>query len=138
MSKGWEAMNGRKLVLRQTGILALSLGIGTGLMLVVFALLERFDRTVLLGGVFGLLLALGNFFFMAVTASLAADKAESQDVKGGMQIMRGSYPLRLAVLAVALILLAKSGLCNIITLVVPLALVRPVLMVADFFEKKGA
>ncbi len=131
-------MEGRKLVLRQTGILTLGLGICTGILMGIFALLERFDRAVLLGGLFGLALAVGNFFFMAITASLAADKAQMQDVKGGMQLMRGSYPLRMALLAGALILLAKSGLCNVITLLVPLALMRPVLMVAEFFDRKGA
>ncbi len=131
-------MDARKLVLRQTGILALGLGICTAAVMGIFALLGRFDRSVLLGSIFGLLLALGNFFFMAITASLAADKAEQQDVKGGMQIMRGSYPLRMLILAVLLVVLAKTGLCNLIALVLPLALVRPVLTVAEFFDKKGA
>ena len=55
----------------------------TAVMMGIFALLGKFDISVLLGGVFGGVLAILNFFFMAVGASLAADKAEKQDVKGG-------------------------------------------------------
>ena len=131
-------MDSRKLVFRETAIVLMGQAICVGIMLGVFALLNMFDLTVLLGGVFGALLAAGNFFFMAIAASLAADKAVSQDVEGGQKLMKASYPLRILILAVLLIALAKSGICNVIALVLPLVFVRPILTVAEFFRKKEA
>ena len=79
----------------------------------------------------------GNFFFMAVAATLAADKAEAQDVEGGKKLMKSAYPIRLLVLAVLLILLAKSGYFDVLALALPLLFVRPILTLAEFFRKKG-
>ena len=91
----------------------------------------------MLGGGVGLLGATGNFFFLAVIATLAADRAEKQDVAGGQKLMRSSYPIRLLAMAVVLILCAKSGLFDLIALVLPLVFVRPILAIAEFFKKKG-
>ena len=107
-------------------------------MMLVFALLGRFDLSVLWGSLAGAVLSIGNFFFMAVGASLAADKAENQDVKGGSLLVRNSYMVRLLILLIVLIACAKSGVFNLIALVIPLLFVRPTLTVAEFFRKKGA
>ena len=48
-----------------------------------------------------------------------------------------SYQLRLIVLFVILLAFAKSGLCNVFALVIPLVFVRPVLMIGEFFRKSG-
>mgnify|MGYP006967186784 CR=1 FL=1 len=104
----------------------------------IFAILGYFDYKVILGGAIGLVIAVGNFFFMAVAATLAADKAETQDVEGGKKLMKSSYPIRLLVLAVGLILCAKSGVFDVLALVLPLLFVRPVITMAEFFRKKGA
>ena len=74
---------------------------------------------------------------MAVGTSLAADKAEKQDVKGGQALIRGSYILRIAVLFVILFACAKGGIAHPLALVLPLIFVRPVLTLAEFFNKKG-
>ena len=52
--------------------------------------------------------------------------------------MKASYPMRILVLAVILIALAKSGICNVLALALPLLFVRPTLTIAEFFRKKGA
>lgn len=130
-------MDSRKFVLKETGLLAIGQGICVGIMLGIFALLGNFDRSVVLGGVFGGLLAVLNFFFMAVGATLAADKAEQNDVKGGQAMIKASYLLRLVVLAVVLFALVKSGLCNVLAAVLPLAFTRPILSVGEFFRKSG-
>ena len=85
-----------------------------------------------------MLLASGNFFFMAMIATLAADKAEQQDVEGGKKLMKSSYPVRILVMAGVLILCAKSGWCDVIAMALPLLLVRPILTIQEFFKKKGA
>lgn len=130
-------MDSRRIVFKETAIIAVGELICTAVMLGVFALIGKFDRSVILGGVFGCLLAILNFFFMAVGASLAADKAEKQDVKGGKGIVQTSMLLRYILLFVILFALGKSGICNLFALVIPLVFVRPVLTVGEFFRKKG-
>ena len=81
-------MDSRKLVLRETGVVAAGVLLGSILMVAVFALIGKFDLSVLLGGAVGALLSIGNFFFMAVLLTLAADKAENQEVKAGKLLAR--------------------------------------------------
>lgn len=131
-------MDSRKLVFKETAVVLIGQAICVGIMLGVFALLGQFDIAVLLGGIIGGVLAAANFFFMAITASLAADKAVEQDVEGGQKLMKASYPVRILILAVILIALAKSGICNVVALVLPLVFVRPTLTLAEFFRKKEA
>ena len=131
-------MESRKIVYRETGIVAIGVTVCTAVMMLVYALLGRFELSVLWGGLTGAVLSIGNFFFMAVGASLAADKAENQDVKGGSLLVRNSYMLRLLGLFVVLILCAKTEVFNLIALVLPLVFVRPTLTVVEFFRKKGA
>ena len=128
-------MESRKFIFQETAIVALGQVICIAIMIGVFALLGQFDRSVLLGGIFGGIAAVANFFFMAVGASLAADKAEKQDVKGGKATVQLSYIVRMAVLAVILYALIKSGLCNVIAVVLPLAFTRPIVTVGEFFQK---
>ena len=130
-------MDSRKIVFRETAIIAVGEVICVAVMMGIFALLGKFDISVLLGGVFGGVLAILNFFFMAVGASLAADKAEKQNVKGGKGIVQTSMLLRYVFLFVILFALGKSGICNLFALVIPLVFVRPVLTVGEFFRKKG-
>lgn len=125
----------RQVVLRETGIIAVGEAAGVILMIAVFALLGRFSLQVVLGGFFGGLLATANFFFMAVSASQAMDRAANQDVRGGQKQVKSSYSLRMIALFVILFALVKSGLCNALASVLPLAFVRITITVAEFFRK---
>ena len=127
----------RKLVLKETALIAIGELICVALMCGVYAIIGKFDLSVLLGALVGLLVATGNFFFLAMIATLAADRAENQDVEGGQKLMKSSYPIRLLVMAGVLILCAKSGVFDVIALVLPLLFVRPILTIAEFFRKKG-
>ena len=131
-------MESRKIVYRETGIVAIGVTVCTAVMMLVYALLGRFELSVLWGGLTGAVLSIGNFFLMALGTSLAADKAENQDVKGGSLLVRNSYMLRLLGLFVVLILCAKTEVFNLIALVLPLVFVRPTLTVVEVFRKKGA
>ena len=131
-------MDSRKIVFHETGIVAAGMAICVGLMFGIYALLGRFDSRVLLGGLTGALVTLLNFFVMAIVTMLAADKAQQQDVASGQKLLKGAYPLRLLVLAVVLFACAKSGFFDVLALVLPLAFVRPILTIAEFFRKKGA
>lgn len=129
-------MDMRKYVLRQTGIVGLGEAIGVAAMIGIFALLGAYDSRVLLGGIVGGAVAVANFLAMAIGVNIAADKAEQQNVKGGQATIKGSYLLRLIAMAVVLFAFAKSGLCNVIALVVPLIFVRITLTVQEFFRRK--
>ena len=127
----------RKLVLKQTGIVFAGVLLCGALMVVVFALLGLFDLSVLWGALVGCLFATGNFLAMAMIATVAADKAEDQDVEGGKKMLKASYPIRIIVLAVLLFACAKSGVFHVVALVLPLLFVRPVITAIEFFGKKG-
>jgi len=129
-------MDVRKETLRQTGIVALGEAIGVAAMLGIFALLGEFDGSVLLGGVVGGLVAVANFFAMAVAVHIAADKAEKQNVKGGQATIKSSYLLRMIAMVLVLVAFARSGLCNVIALVIPLVFVRFTLTLWEFFRRK--
>ena len=130
-------MESRKYVIRETLRVALGVAVCVAAMIGVFALLGQFSREVVLGGIVGGLVAVGNFFFMAVGVTLAADKAENPAVKAGKALGSSSYTIRLIVMAVVLFAAAKSGYCNVFALVIPLVFVRPVLTVGEFFRKSG-
>lgn len=128
-------MDSRKFVIQKTLLVLAGQAVCVGIMLGIFALLGRFDRSVVLGGVFGGLIATANFFAMAVSASIAADKATKQDVKGGKATVQASYIGRMAVIALVLFALVKSGLCDVFTAVIPLIFNRPILTLTEFFRK---
>ena len=130
-------MDSRKFVFKETAVVAIGQVICVAVMVGIFALLGAFDRSVFLGGILGGLLAVLNFFFLAVGATLAADKAENQNVKGGQATIQLSYIVRMVLLFVIMFALVKSGLCNVIALVLPLAFTRPILSVGEFFRKSG-
>lgn len=130
-------MDARKIVLSQTAVVLAGQAVGLGAMFGVFVLLHRFGTPVVLGGIVGTVLAVLNFFIMAISASLAADKAEKQDVHGGQKIIRASYFGRMVGLFALLLICVKSGYFNIFALLLPLVFVRPSLALAEFFRKPG-
>ena len=130
-------METRKIVLHETGIIAIGECMGVAVMLAIFALLGRFDRSVVLGGLIGGVLTILNFFLMAVNANNAADKAVGQEVKSGKSMLQLSYAARLAMIFVVLFACVKSGLCNVFAIVIPLLFVRPTITIAEFFRKSG-
>lgn len=129
-------MESRIFVIRKTLLILLGQAVCVAIMLGIFYLLGRFDRSVVLGGIFGGLIATANFFFMAVGATLAADKAEKQDVKGGQATIQASYIGRLVMMALILFALVKSGLCDVFAVVLPLVFTRPILTLSEFFRKE--
>lgn len=131
-------MEARKYVLRQTAVLAVGEAVCVAAMIGIFALLGQMDYTIVLGGLMGAVVAILNFLFMAIGVSLAADKAQEQNVKGGKSLVTGSYVLRIGLMFVVLFACAKSGHFDVLTLALPLIFVRPIFAVAEFFQKKGS
>ena len=92
----------------------------------------------LVAGIIGGILAVGNFFFMAIASDAAADKAvDEQDVSAGKKAIKLSYTTRLMIIGVLMFVLAKSGHCHVIAMACPLFFVFPVIMVIEFFRKAG-
>jgi hypothetical protein len=133
--KANDKTEARRVVLQETGKIAVGEAVCVAVMVAVFALLGRYSLQVLLGGIAGGILAILNFFFMAVAASQAMDKAVQQDVKGGQKQIKLNYSLRMIVLFVILFALVKSGACNALASVLPLFFVRITITVAEFFRK---
>ena len=131
-------MDSKKIVFKETAYVAAGQVVFFAAMCLIFWLLQKLDLSVILGGLVGAVLAIGNFFFMAIGASVAADQAENaQDVKGGKAVIRNSYFIRLLVLALVLFACGMSRRFNLLALVLPLIFVRPTLTIAEFFRKKG-
>ena len=130
-------MDSRKIVLKETSVVAIGQLICCTAMVGIFALLSKYNTGVLFGAIAGGVIATLNFFFMAVAVSLAADKAEQQNVKGGEALVRISYFVRMIVLFVVLYALVKSGICNVFATVLPLVFTRPILTIGEFFRKSG-
>ena len=129
-------MDSRKLVLKETGIIALGELIGSGVMVGVFAALGYFSMPVVWGALFGSLTMTVNYFFMAVTVSQAADRAAQGQVDSAKKSVQLSSTVRLVCIGVAMALAIKLG-TNPIATILPLAFTRPILMLAEFFRKKG-
>ncbi|MBQ9326020.1 MAG: ATP synthase subunit I [Clostridia bacterium] len=130
-------MDGKKEVWGQTVRLLVGECVCLAVMFLVYFLLGRLDSRVLLGGILGTVLATANFFIMAANATVAAEKAVQQDVKGGAMLMRTSYIIRLIIMFVILFAAVKSGYCDAIASIVPIALSRWILTLGEFFGKKG-
>ncbi len=130
-------MNNRKYVLSQTAIVLIGELVLSALMTGVFAALGYFDLSVVLGALAGSLIATANHLVLILGVLAAASKAEKQDVKGGQMLVQMSYMGRLLGLFLILVLCAKSDIFNLVALAIPLAFTRPVLTIAEYFNKKG-
>ena len=130
-------MDSRKLVFKETAVVLIGQAICVAAMIGICVLLGIYSQAVLLGGIFGGILAVLNFFFMAISTMMAADKAEQQNVKGGQLTVQLSFLLRMGLLFIILFALIKSGLCDALAVVLPLVFTRPILFVGEFFRKSG-
>lgn len=130
-------MKNKQFLFYTTGIVTIGQILCCAAMVGVFFLLGKYDTSVLLGSVLGGMISIANFFIMSLCASIAADKAAKQDVKGGQALITLSYTGRMAGLFLVLALCASSGMFNLIALAIPLIFTRPILTVAELFNKKG-
>ncbi len=127
-------MKTNPIVWQETRTVALGELICCAVMVGLFWLLGRGSAQVLLGAAMGALLATGNFFVMALGASLALDRGG--EAGNGPLLVQLSYLGRMVVLFLVLALCAKSGKFHPIALVAPLVFVRPVLTIRELILKK--
>ncbi len=129
-------MDSRKIVWKETAIVAIGELICAAAMVGVFAALGYFQMNVLWGALGGCLVTVANYFFMAVTVTLATDKAAAGEPQQAQKMIQLSSVVRLLAMAGVLFVGIKLG-ANVVALVLPLAFERPILMLAEFFRKKG-
>ena len=128
-------MDSRKKILKDTALLALGELLFGGVMVGVFAAFRAFSLTMVLSALAGCLVITLNYFFMCVTVTLATERAEKGEVKQAQQMIQLSSLGRLLGMGILLFAGIKLG-GNVIALVLPLAFMRPVLMLLEFFRKK--
>ena len=128
-------MDSKKIVFKETAIIAIGEVICSGIMVAVFAALGYFQWNVLWSALAGCGVMIANYFFMAVTVSLAADRAQRGEVQQAKKMVQLSSTVRLVAMGLTLFLGIKLG-ANVIALVLPLVFARPILMLAEFFRKK--
>ena len=129
-------MDSRKIVLKETCIIAVGEIICSAITVGIFAALGYFQMNVLWGSLAGCGIIIANYFFMAVFASLAADRAAEGNTARAKKMIQLSSLVRLLMMGLLLFAGFKLG-ANTIALALPLLLVRPILLVAEFFRKKG-
>lgn len=129
-------MDSRKIVYKETAIIAIGELICSAIMVGVFAALGHFEMNVLWGALGGSAVMIINYFFMAVTVTLAARKAQQEQVEQAQKMVQLSSLVRLLIMGGALVVGILLG-ANVVAMVLPLAFARPTLMLAEFFRKKG-
>lgn len=129
-------MDSRKIVFKETAIVAAGELICSAVMVGVFTAVGHFEMNVLWGALAGCSIMIINYFFMAMIAILAADRAEKGQTQQAKKMIQLSSVTRLVLMGLALFIGIKLN-ANVIALVVPLLFVRPTLLVAEFFRKKG-
>lgn len=129
-------MQKHKDILRQVGRFTLALALCVAIMLVIYALLGAFTRSVLLGALAGLVLAIGNFVSLSITVSNAMDRAaRDNDPQRAQLSIQASGVLRLLVLAVIYIALFRAKVCDPVAALLPLLMAQAVLKLVEFFRK---
>ena len=126
----------KQQTLRELAVVAAGELLVLGLIYGAFAALGKLDGNVLLGGALGAVTAILNYFLMAVTIYAAAAKAEAGDPVRAKRLVSLSMLGRFALMIALLVIGAKSGACNVIAMVIPLAVFRLLIFAAEFFRKK--
>ena len=125
-------------ILNQVLRLLLGTAVCTGLMLAVYALLDKLTAAVMLGALAGLILSVGNFFFLAISVSRAADRAtETGDAAKAKREIRSAFSARLLVLFLLYFLILKTGRLDAVAALLPMLFAQLSLRVIEFFRKDG-
>ena len=128
-------MDARKIVIRETAAIAVGELILSAAMVGVFAALGYFKMNVLWGALIGCLVMIANHLFLAITVSMATDRAAKGNVQQAQKMIQLSSSTRLVLLGVVLVVCLKLG-ANPLALLLPLLFARPILMLRELFGKK--
>jgi hypothetical protein len=121
------------VVLYETRKIAIGELITVGLIVLFYALLNKFHYTVVTGSLLGAFVAVSNIFFMGLSVIRSLEKSTEAEAK---KITFLSYLLRMGFMALALVLAFKSPFFDGISAAIPLLVPRLIIFVASFFENK--
>ena len=123
-------------ILQQVGRMALATAGCSAIMLAIYAVVGRFTTAVLLGGLLGTVIAVGNFLALSITVSNALDRAAAGDnsVKARMSIQSSSV-VRTAILTVIYVLLFHAKVCDPLAALLPLLFAQAAIKLIEFFRK---
>lgn len=113
-------MRPQKAVLRETKHIAIGTVSMTAAMLAIYALLGKWNLTVLWGALAGMVFAIGNFFALG----MAVQKAAGATPERGKGIIRASYSMRMLVMVVFLLIGVKLSFINVLAMAIPLVFPR--------------
>lgn len=128
-------MDSRKVVMRETAAMAVGEILLSAAMVGVFAALGYFKMNVLWGALLGCLVMIVNHLLLAITVSMATDRAAKGNVQQAQKMIQLSSSTRLILLGVVLVVCLKLG-ANPLALLLPLLFARPILMLWELFGKK--
>ena len=113
-------------ILQQVGRMALATAGCSAIMLAIYAVVGRFTTAVLLGGLLGTVIAVGNFLALSITVSNALDRAAAGDnsVKACMSIQSSIY-----------VLLFHAKVCDPLAALLPLLFAQAAIKLIEFFRK---
>ena len=94
------------------------------LMCIVFALLRKFDYTVVLGALLGTACAVGNFFLLGISIQKGLDMGDAMQ-----KYLKSSYALRMLMHLVCIALAALLPCFHTVAAIIPLFLPRLVILV---------
>ena len=127
-------MEQENVTFKETGKIIIGEVSVIGILCLVFALLDSFDYSVILGALLGAFINVVYFFFMCLGVNLALDKEDPLQRK---KVMTVSYMLRLAFMALGLAAGLKFPCFNNICVIVPLVATRPILSVFYLIFKEA-
>ena len=142
-------------VLKETRRIALGTGILSLIMIAVFLVIRQFDYTVILGALLGNLMAVGNFFLLALSVQKAAEQMNgvklpplpetpegeeapetsvSPEAKQASKKMQLSYTLRLLGIAMIAVIAIKLPCFHSLAALIPLLFPRLVIFIMNFVQ----
>ena len=123
-------------VKKETTHIALGTSIGVVIMLIVFAVLHRFNAGVLVSALIGGALAVINFFMLGITVQKISD---GQSEERGRKWMQFSYNMRMLVMVVWLIIAITVPFLNWVAAAVPMLMPRltiGVMQITGMYKKE--
>lgn len=126
-------------ILHQIGSLALASLVCVGVMLALYALAGALTRSVLLGALIGLLLAVGNFAALCITVSNAVDRAaRDKDPKRAQLEIQSASLVRPIILIIIYVALFRAKVCDPVAAVLPLLFAQVSIKLLEFFRRDGS
>lgn len=103
------------------------------IMVTIFAAFGKFDYKVVTGAALGTLVTIANYLFLAFSIEKIS---RNDDVNNGKSIMTFSYFMRLAVIAVTIIVAIKLPIFNYIAVALPFLFPRVVIVAINLIDSK--